>query len=54
MAQKNQYKVHYPQLDYCIDNGAMIALAGLYRLKKGDFDQSYEIIVKPRSSLIDL
>ena len=29
-------KVYYPKLEYCTDNGAMIAYAGLQRLKAGE------------------
>jgi N6-L-threonylcarbamoyladenine synthase len=33
---KRGVRVHYPELDLCTDNGAMIALAGLAALKRAD------------------
>lgn len=32
MAKKHRFKVYYPDLQYCSDNGVMIALAGAMRL----------------------
>jgi len=31
--RKNGFRVHYPELQFCTDNGAMIALAGALRLR---------------------
>ena len=31
---KNDFSVHYPAIEYCTDNGAMIALAGALRLQR--------------------
>ena len=31
---KNGFSVHYPAIEYCTDNGAMIALAGALRLQR--------------------
>ena len=33
--QRLGFSVHYPPLEYCTDNGAMIALAGALRLERG-------------------
>jgi N6-L-threonylcarbamoyladenine synthase len=46
-------KVHYPRLEFCTDNGAMIAFAGAMRMqhaKPGD----YGFTVKPRWDLAEL
>jgi N6-L-threonylcarbamoyladenine synthase len=46
-------KVHYPRLEFCTDNGAMIAFAGamrMQRVKAGD----YSFTVKPRWDLVEL
>jgi N6-L-threonylcarbamoyladenine synthase len=46
-------KVHYPRLEFCTDNGAMIAFAGAMRMqhaKAGD----YSFTVKPRWDLAEL
>ena len=34
-AAKAGFDVHYPPLEFCTDNGAMIALAGALRLESG-------------------
>lgn len=44
-ALNNGLKFHAPELKYCGDNGAMIALAGYERLKLG---QSSDLNLKPR------
>ncbi len=38
LAQKHRAKVFYPQQQFCTDNGAMIAYAGLQRLREGEHD----------------
>ncbi len=42
------FKVHYPELQFCSDNGAMIALAGALRLARGEHDAVVGFGVKPR------
>ena len=46
-------KTFYPELKYCTDNGAMIAYAGLLKMKAGHSESS-SINVKPRWPLTEL
>jgi N6-L-threonylcarbamoyladenine synthase len=40
-AQRNDFRVYYPPLEFCTDNGAMIALAGALRLgASGEFQDT--------------
>ena len=48
---KKGIEVVYPSIEYCTDNAAMIALTGLYNLKEGISNESYEINVNPRWSI---
>ncbi|WP_119327578.1 tRNA (adenosine(37)-N6)-threonylcarbamoyltransferase complex transferase subunit TsaD [Cysteiniphilum halobium] len=48
---ENRWQVYYPPLAYCTDNGAMIAIAGAYRLANGFVDSDMVINVKPRAPL---
>lgn len=45
-------EVFYPRLEFCTDNGAMIAYAGAMRLT--DVDQDFGFSVKPRWSIEEL
>jgi N6-L-threonylcarbamoyladenine synthase len=48
-------KVSYPRLEFCTDNGAMIAFAGAMRLKAMQAEkQDYGFSVKPRWDLAEL
>ncbi len=54
-------KVSYPRLEFCTDNGAMIAFAGAMRLQAmrseqtdSGLQQSYSVSVKPRWNLAEL
>lgn len=47
-ATNHNVKVFYPQLEFCTDNGAMIAYAGYERFKRGCLDVNMEIHVQPR------
>lgn len=47
MMKERRGSVHYPRMAFCTDNGAMIAYAGLVRLKQG-VDETLSINVKPR------
>jgi N6-L-threonylcarbamoyladenine synthase len=50
-AGKNGFRVFYPDLEFCTDNGAMIAFAGALRLKEQDAPRDYRFDVKPRWDL---
>jgi N6-L-threonylcarbamoyladenine synthase len=45
--------VFYPRLEFCTDNGAMIAYAGLQRLKAGEVE-GLSTKARPRWSLEEL
>jgi len=53
---KRGVRVHYPELDFCTDNGAMIAMAAAMRLQADAQAASavYAFDVKPRWPLADL
>jgi len=46
-------EVFYPDLQFCTDNGAMIALVGALRLQRGVVDD-YAFTVRPRWELANL
>lgn len=50
---KRNIRVHYPELDLCTDNGAMIAMAAAMRLQAGvqQPNMAYAFDVRPRWSL---
>jgi len=47
-AQKNQFKVYFPPLELCTDNGAMIAVAGLAHLRTNPPPPTTTFAVQPR------
>jgi len=55
-AAKRRFQVYYPELEFCTDNGAMIAFAGAMRLKKNPAaaTQDYGFNVRPRWPLHEL
>jgi len=55
-AARDQFKVFYPAMEFCTDNGAMIALAGCLRLKaaKAGLALPLEFTVRPRWDLADV
>ncbi len=53
--KRKMCKVSYPRLEFCTDNGAMIAFAGAMRLRaKINKNQDYSFGVKPRWDLAEL
>ncbi|SMF96842.1 N6-L-threonylcarbamoyladenine synthase [Methylomagnum ishizawai] len=53
MARKEGYRVYFPRLAFCGDNGAMIAYAGCQRLLAGHVEPA-EIRAQPRWPLTEL
>jgi N6-L-threonylcarbamoyladenine synthase len=54
-AERKHFHVHYPRLEFCTDNGAMIAFAGAMRLKMlAAQDSSHSFTVRPRWDLAEL
>jgi N6-L-threonylcarbamoyladenine synthase len=47
-------KVFYPNLQFCTDNGAMIAFAGALRLDRQPCNNNYRFNIKPRWNLAEL
>lgn len=52
-ARKNHFDVSYPRLEFCTDNGAMIAFAGTMRLKHLH-SGNHAFTVRPRWDLAEL
>lgn len=46
-------EIYFPRLEFCTDNGAMIAYAGCQRLLRGE-EQNLEIFARPRWPIGDL
>jgi N6-L-threonylcarbamoyladenine synthase len=53
-AQQRGFKVFYPDLEFCTDNGAMIAFAGAMRIQQQNPQRDYRFNVKPRWDLQQL
>ncbi len=54
-AKRKRFRVHYPELEFCTDTGAMIALAGCLRLQAGAVAKpAGSFAVQPRWPLSDL
>ncbi len=52
-AKRKRFRVHYPELAFCTDNGAMIALAGCLRLQAGAASKpAGDFAVQPRWPLM--
>ena len=54
MGEKLGVKILYPSLEFCTDNGAMIALVANKRFQEVRATTDHEILIKPRWSLEDL
>ncbi len=53
-ADKRGLRVFYPDLEFCTDNGAMIAFAGALRLQQQQGKPDYRFNVKPRWDLQEM
>jgi N6-L-threonylcarbamoyladenine synthase len=54
-ATRRRFRVHYPELEFCTDNGAMIALAGALRLVAGaPAKPAGSFAVQPRWPLMEM
>jgi N6-L-threonylcarbamoyladenine synthase len=53
LAEKHQFSISFPRLEFCTDNGAMIAFAGCLRLQAGQ-SQPLDIDARARWPLEDL
>ena len=55
-AEKRRFRVYYPELEFCTDNGAMIAFAGAMRLQINPqaAQRTYGFNVRPRWPLNEL
>jgi tRNA N6-adenosine threonylcarbamoyltransferase len=51
---KHGGKVFYPDLEFCTDNGAMIAFAGALRFERQKNQKDYRFNVKPRWDLAEI
>ena len=51
---RNGNSVYYPDLEFCTDNGAMIAFAGAMRLQRGERAEVLSFSARPRWDLGDL
>ncbi|MBS1159043.1 MAG: tsaD [Proteobacteria bacterium] len=54
-ARRKKFRVYYPELEFCTDNGAMIALAGCLRLLSGAPSKpAGSFAIQPRWPLMDI
>ena len=54
-AKRKRFRVYYPELEFCTDNGAMIALAGSLRLLSGSSSKvAGSFAVQPRWPLMEM
>ena len=53
-ASEHGFQVFYPDLEFCTDNGAMIAFAGALRMQQQELKRDYYFDVKPRWDLQEI
>ncbi len=53
-AHEGGFRVFYPDMEFCTDNGAMIAFAGALRLQHQEAKRGYRFNVKPRWDLQEI
>ncbi|HEV7392554.1 MAG TPA: tRNA (adenosine(37)-N6)-threonylcarbamoyltransferase complex transferase subunit TsaD, partial [Burkholderiales bacterium] len=53
-AERAGYSVYYPDVEFCTDNGAMIAFAGAKRLEQREGKDVLRFSVRPRWDLAEL
>ncbi len=54
-ARRKKIRVYYPELEFCTDNGAMIALAGCLRLQAGTpAKEAGAFSIQPRWPLMEM
>jgi N6-L-threonylcarbamoyladenine synthase len=54
MCKKHEVKLYFPRVEFCTDNGAMIAYVGCQRLLAGERDDMHHMQVYPRWGLNEL
>jgi len=54
LSKQRSLQSFYPALEFCTDNGAMIALAGAYRMAAGMQDETSTVRVRARWPLYEL
>jgi N6-L-threonylcarbamoyladenine synthase len=53
LSQKHDFQLFFPSLEFCTDNGAMIAIAGFFRHQLSQ-NKNYEFSVKPKWKLTEI
>jgi N6-L-threonylcarbamoyladenine synthase len=53
LAEEHSFQLFFPSLEFCTDNGAMIAIAGFFRHQLSQ-NKNYEFSVKPKWKLTEI